>query len=190
MKNKACFLDRDGVLIEEVNYLSSPSQINIFENSYKALKLLKDNGYIIIVITNQAGVARGYFKEDNIKIVHNEINRLLSIANLSIDKYYYCPHHPKGTLAKYSIECNCRKPAPGLILQAVEDFNIDLKQSFLIGDKMSDINSAKNAGCSSLLVKTGHGLEHIEIARNKSIPIKENIFEAVKFYINNNNKYI
>jgi D-glycero-D-manno-heptose 1,7-bisphosphate phosphatase len=183
IKNKACFLDRDGVLIEEVNYLSSPSQIHIFENSYKALKLLKDNGYIIIIITNQAGVARGYFDEDNIQTIHNEIDRLLSIENLIIDKYYYCPHHPEGTVEKYSIKCNCRKPAPGLIHQAVKDFNIDLKQSFLIGDKMSDINSAKNAGCFSILVKTGHGLEYTKTAEENNIHIKENILDAVKSFI-------
>ncbi|HJO93299.1 MAG TPA: HAD family hydrolase [Victivallales bacterium] len=182
-KNKACFLDRDGVLIEEVNYLSYPSQILIFENSYKALKLLRDNDYKIIVITNQAGVARGYFKETDITVIHKEIDRFLSLKKLSIDKYYYCPHHPEGTVPEYSFECACRKPAPGLIFQAVKDFDIDLGESFLIGDKMSDINSAKNAGCFSILVKTGHGLEHTENAQNNNIPIKENILDAVQFYL-------
>jgi D-glycero-D-manno-heptose 1,7-bisphosphate phosphatase len=182
-KNKACFLDRDGVLIKEVNYLSSPDQVHIFSETISALKLLKKINYKIIVITNQAGVARGYFSEENIAEVHAEINKQLAKYNLYIDAYYYCPHHPKGTVEGYNIDCDCRKPNPKLILQAVKDFNIDLEKSFMIGDKISDLLAAKNAGCRAALVKTGHGSEHIEKTESLNFPILENIEEAVKYFI-------
>ena len=185
-KNKACFLDRDGVLIEEVNYLSSPDQVHVFPESIRALILLRKNGYKIIVVTNQAGVARGYFTEKGISIVHSEIDRQLELHDLSVDAYYYCPHHPEGTVDGYNIECDCRKPKPKMILQAVKDFNIDLENSFLIGDKISDLLAAKNAGCSAALVKTGHGLEHTEKAQLQNFPILKNIEDAVKYFLSTN----
>jgi len=181
-KNKACFLDRDGVLIEEENYLSSPSDVTIFPKTIQALKILRKNGFKIIVITNQGGVAKGYYKEESILDVHKEIDRQLAKSKLKIDKYYYCPHHPEGTVKKYSITCKCRKPSPGLILDAVKDFDINLSKSFLIGDKISDIEAAHNAGCSAILVETGHGQEHVSKARTKNIAITENILEAVKLF--------
>ena len=184
MKNKACFLDRDGVLIEEVNYLSSPDQVRIFPETVKALSLLKNNGYKIIVITNQAGVARGYFTEKDIVKVHAEIDKQLADNNLHIDAYYYCPHHPKGTVKGYNIECECRKPNSNMILQAVKDYNIDLKQSFLIGDKLSDLHAAENAGCRAALVLTGHGEEHINDAKLQNFPILKNIEKAVLHFLN------
>lgn len=180
-KNKVCFLDRDGVLIEEGNSLSSPLGVVIFPETIQALKILRKHNFKIIVITNQGGVAKGYYKEESILDVHKEIDRQLAKFKLKIDKYYYCPHHPEGTVKKYSITCKCRKPFPGLILNAVKDFNVDLKKSFLIGDKVSDIEAARNAGCSSaILVKTGHGHEELSRARTKNIIITENILEAVK----------
>jgi D-glycero-D-manno-heptose 1,7-bisphosphate phosphatase len=182
-KNKVCFLDRDGVLIKEVNYLSSPDQVHIFPETINALKLLKKNNYKIIVITNQAGVARGYFSEEDIIKVHAEINKQLAGYNLYIDAYYYCPHHPKGTVEGYNIECDCRKPNPNMILQAVEDFNIDLEESFLVGDKVSDLLAAKNAGCRAALVKTGHGHEHIDKANSLNFSILNNIEDAVKYFL-------
>ncbi len=185
-KNKACFLDRDGVLIEEGNYISSPSDVSIFHETIQALKILRKNGFKIIVITNQGGVAKGYYKEKSILDVHREIDRQLATAKLKIDKYYYCPHHPEGTVKKYSIACRCRKPAPGLIFNAAKDFDIDLSKSFLIGDKISDIEAAQNAGCSAILVKTGHGQEHIGEAETKNIIMTKNILEAVKLFTNSN----
>ncbi len=182
-KIKACFLDRDGVLIEEVNYLSSPDQVNILPESIKALQLLKDNNYKIIVVTNQAGVARGFFTEDSILKVHREIDRQLSEYKLKVDHYYYCPHHPDGSVNKYAITCNCRKPMPGMILKAVHDFNLDLNNSFLVGDKISDLTAAANSGCLGLLVETGHGKEHKKDAISKDFPVFPNLEQAVLFFL-------
>ncbi len=181
---KACFLDRDGVLIKDVNYLSSPDQVQIFSESIRALKILQENQYKIIVVTNQAGVARGYFSESSIFKVHEEIDRQLLMYGLKIDAYYYCPHHPEGKVEEYSINCDCRKPMPGMILNAVQDFNLDLSNSFLIGDKLSDLLAAKNAGCTGLLVETGHGKEHKEQALSKGFAVFKNIESAVKYSIN------
>lgn len=185
-KSKACFLDRDGVLIEEGNYLSSPSGVVIFSETIQALKILRENGFKVIVITNQGGVAKGYYKEKSISEVHKEIDCQLIKFGLKVDKYYYCPHHPEGTVKKYSITCKCRKPSPGLIFDAVKDFDIDISKSFLIGDKISDIEAAQKAGCEGILVRTGHGLEYIEKAKKKNIIIAENILEAVKLFLDTN----
>ena len=180
-KLRACFLDRDGVLIEEVNYLSTPDQIHIFPEAVRALQLLKKNNYKIIVVTNQAGVARGYFNEDSISKIHNEIDRRLKPYNLQIDHYYYCPHHPDGSVEKYTGNCNCRKPMPGMILQAVKDCDLDINKSFLIGDKISDLLAAENSGCQGILVETGHGKEHKKEAMARGFSVFSNIEQAVLF---------
>lgn len=187
-KAKACFLDRDGVLIEEKIYLASISDISIFPETYDALKLLKEEGFKIIVVTNQAGVAKGYYKEGTIPQIHKEIDRQLALAGVGVDAYYYCPHHPKAKVKEYAIKCDCRKPAPGMILQAVKDFKLDLAKSFLVGDKMSDIGAAENAGCAGILVITGHGKDHLDKAQKEGIIVKENILEAVKYYLETNNQ--
>ncbi|MCF7791052.1 MAG: D-glycero-beta-D-manno-heptose 1,7-bisphosphate 7-phosphatase [Victivallales bacterium] len=190
LKNKACFLDRDGVLIDEVNYLASPDKVSIIPHALKALSILKEYNYKIIVITNQSGVAKGYFTEKEITEIHAEIDRLLAQNNLSIDKYYYCPHHPEGKVEGYNINCDCRKPKPKLILQASDEFNINLKQSFLIGDKVSDLSAADKAGCQAVLVKTGHGMEHIEQARQLGFKVADNIEEAVIFYLQSKHLFV
>ncbi len=182
-KTKACFLDRDGVLIEEKNYLYSISDIYIFPETYEALKLLKNKGFKIIVVTNQAGVAKGYYDENAIGLVHKEMDRLFAIESVAVDAYYYCPHHPKAKIKEYALKCDCRKPAPGMILQAVKDFDIDLTKSFLVGDKISDIEAASNAGCIGIMVKTGHGKEQIDKAQREGFIIKENILDAVKYFL-------
>lgn len=181
-KNKACFLDRDGVVIEERNYLNSSVNVKVFPETIEAFKILREDGFKLIVITNQGGVAKGYYAEESIHEVHLEISRQLAEFGLKIDKYYYCPHHPEGTVEKYSFECSCRKPFPGMILNAIKDFNIDPKASFMIGDKLTDIEAANNAGCAGILVKTGHGLEYIEKAEKENIVVADNILEAVKLF--------
>lgn len=187
-KTKACFLDRDGVLIEEKIYLSSVSDVSIFPETYDALKLLREEGYKVIVVTNQAGVAKGYYEESTIGLIHKEIDRQLALMGIGVDAYYYCPHHPKGKIKEYAVKCDCRKPAPGMILQAIKDFNIDTANSFLVGDKLSDIGAAKNAGFVGILVKTGHGKEHIDKAQKEGITVRDNILEAVKYFLETRTK--
>ena len=158
--NKACFFDRDGVLIEEEHYISDPDKVRLCKYVPDAIRLMRDNGYKIIVVSNQSGIARGYFTREQLRAVEERIGTLLEKENASIDGVYYCFHHKKGSLTEYAIDCECRKPAPGMLLEAARDFHLDLSQSFIIGDKTSDIQAGINAGCrAQALVRTGHGSE-------------------------------
>lgn len=180
---KACFLDRDGVLIEDAHYLKNPEDVKIIHGAYEALKRLKAAGFLCIVTSNQSGIARGYFTEDNIKAVQKRISQDLAEQDLAIDAWYNCPHHPKGTVPEYAKECNCRKPAPGMILQAAKDYDIDVKSSFMIGDKFSDLKAASNAGVPvGILVRTGHGKEEIETHGTSGVIITDDIAAAVDYY--------
>lgn len=160
MKDKAVFLDRDGTINKEVNYLYRKDDFEFIPNAPKAIKLFHELGYKVIVITNQAGVARGFYKENDIEILHNYISLLLEKENTYIDAYYYCPHHPEGTIDEFSYICNCRKPEIGMIEKALKDYNIDLKNSVFIGDKEIDIATGKRAGIGRcFLVRSGHFID-------------------------------
>ncbi len=154
---QAVFLDRDGVIIEEVNYLSEPDQLRLIPGAAEAIMRLNESGLPVIVITNQAGVARGYYQEARIQVVHAALSQQLAQVGAHIDRYYYCPHHPTEGLPPYRMECNCRKPKPGLLLQAAQDFDLDLKRCWVIGDNHSDIALTRSTGCRTILVLTGHG---------------------------------
>jgi len=179
--NKACFLDRDGVLIVEKNYLHDISEVELETGAVEAVKLLKQHGFKVIVVSNQAGVARGYFPESKVREVNQYIHNQLVDAGTEIDAWYYCPHYAKGIVPEYSIKCSCRKPEPGLLLRAAQEHKIDLAASYMIGDKVSDIEVGTRAGCkASVLVQTGHA---DEIPAEKLAQIKyteANILEAVK----------
>ncbi|MFX0082901.1 MAG: D-glycero-beta-D-manno-heptose 1,7-bisphosphate 7-phosphatase [Candidatus Hodarchaeota archaeon] len=151
-KNRAIFLDRDGVINREVNYLSDPDLFEFIPGSIEALKILKQKGFLLIVITNQAGIARGYFSEETLNQIHDKMNRILYENNIILDDLFYCPHHPDFTGA-----CNCRKPNPGMMLKAKKKYNIDLQASFMVGDTLIDIETGKLANCKTILVLTGYG---------------------------------
>jgi D-glycero-D-manno-heptose 1,7-bisphosphate phosphatase len=154
---QAVFLDRDGVINDEVNYLTEPEQLRLIPGAAGAIARLNRSGLPAIVITNQAGVARGYYPETQIEMVHAALSRQLAQAGAHIDRYYYCPHHPTEGLPPYRVDCNCRKPKPGLLLQAAQDFDLDLKRCFVIGDNHSDVALSQSTGCCTVLVLTGHG---------------------------------
>lgn len=156
-KQWAVFLDRDGVINEEVNYLSEPEQLQILPTVAQAITQLNQQSIPVIVITNQAGVARGYFPESQVSLVNRALSQLLALENAKIDGFYYCPHHPIAGVGQYLQDCNCRKPNPGMILKAAQDFNLDLSQCILVGDKKSDIIAGARAGCQTILVQTGYG---------------------------------
>ena len=152
MMNKALFLDRDGVINKEKNYLYKIEDFEFIDGVFETCKYFQDNGYLIIVITNQAGIARGKYTEDDYQTLTNWMIKEFEKNNIKISKVYYCPHHPD-----FSGDCECRKPNPGMILQAKKDFDIDLSQSILVGDKNSDIEAGINAGIKmNYLVETGH----------------------------------
>lgn len=177
--NKACFLDRDGVINEEVNYLHEADKVVLIPGIAEGINRAHDAGYLVIVITNQAGVARGIFPEGDILLVHREIERQLALAGAKIDRFYYCPHHPD-----YTGECKCRKPSPGMILQAASDFDIDLKSSFMIGDRPSDVRAGENAGlAASYLVETGYGKEVVSRGEASGFTVMATPLDAINDFI-------
>ena len=158
-KNKAVFLDRDGTINEEVEYLSDLKKFKLLPEVAPAIKLLNEHGFKVIVITNQAGVARGYFGEDKVKEIHQEMKRQLREKDAYLDGIYYCPHHPTEGIGEYKKNCWRRKPNPGMLEKAAKDFDLDLSQSYVIGDQLTDIKLGNNAGCETVLVLTGYGKE-------------------------------
>lgn len=158
--NKVVFLDRDGTINKEVNYLYKIDEFEFISGAIDAIKIFHKLGYKVIVITNQAGIARGFYEEKDVLTLHNYIDGRLKEYNTYIDAYYYCPHHPEGTIEKYSVRCICRKPNIGMIEQAKKDYNIELSESIFIGDKESDIRAGKNAKVGkTILVKSGYFLD-------------------------------
>ena len=157
MPREAVFLDRDGTLIEEVNYLSAPEQVKLIPGAADAVRRLNTAGVLVVVVTNQAGVARGYFSESRVGKVHAHLSALLAEHSAHIDAYFHCPHHPTEGVGAYRVACECRKPKPGLLLTAARELNIDLAQSWMIGDKLCDAEAGAAAGCRTILVRTGHG---------------------------------
>jgi D-glycero-D-manno-heptose 1,7-bisphosphate phosphatase len=150
----AIFLDRDGVVNEEVHLLHKPEDLKLIPRSAEAIAKLNQANIPVILITNQPVVARGLCTNEDINIIHNHLQKLLEQKNAKLDAIYYCPHHPNFTK-----ECECRKPLPGLILKAEKDFNINLTKSYMIGDRISDIKAGFLAGCKTIGVKTGYACD-------------------------------
>ncbi len=182
----AIFFDRDGVLIKDIHLLTSIDHVHFDNNIYKALSLLIDADYLKIVITNQTVVARGLISIKEVNKINRYINNKIKInSGVFIDRFYVCPHHPHAYIEEYRIDCDCRKPKPGLLLKAALDYEIDLQKSWMIGDRISDIIAGYKAGCKTILIQTGCH-ERLPIISdafdNKVKPdyIKKNMLEAIK----------
>ncbi len=160
MSNRAVFLDKDGTLIENLPYNVDPSRIYLAPEVGKALHLLHKSGYMLVVVTNQSGVARGMFAEEALEAVEQKLRSLLQEkAGVPLDGFYYCPHHPDGIIPEYAIECSCRKPEPGMLRKAARELDIDLKQSWMTGDILNDIEAGNRAGCRTVLIDNGNETE-------------------------------
>ena len=156
---RAVFLDKDGTLIEDVPYNVAPEQIRLTDGAIEGLRRLQDAGYLLVVISNQSGVARGLFPETALERVHGRLVELLAGGGVRLDGFYYCPHHPDGAVAAYATACDCRKPAVGMLLQAATNLGIDLGASWLIGDILDDIEAGNRAGCRTGLIANGNETE-------------------------------
>jgi len=156
-KRRAVFLDRDGTINIEKDYLHKIEDFEFIHGAPEAIKRLKDAGFLVIVVSNQSGVGRGYFDEQAVENLHHHIQSELADYGTLIDAFYFCPHHPDKGLGSYKISCDCRKGNPGMLLQAAREYDIDLQGSFMVGDKLADIEAGKRAGCKSVLVLTGYG---------------------------------
>lgn len=154
-KRKAVFLDRDGTIVVHEHYLSSPDHLKLSPNASQGIRLFQEHGFLIIVITNQSGIARGFFDEERLMLIHTKLTGLLKDEGVIIDDWYYCPHHPEGNIERYTMDCDCRKPKPGMILDAARKHHIDLAQSLMIGDSESDMLAGKNAGCACVFIRNG-----------------------------------
>jgi D-glycero-D-manno-heptose 1,7-bisphosphate phosphatase len=184
--NKAIFLDRDGTIIEERGYICDLSESEIFPFTYEAVRLMNKNHFKVIGITNQSSVARGICTMEQVERTHREIIGILEKKGAVIDKFYYCPYHPEGALPEFKKVSMLRKPAPGMILQAAKDFNIDLSESYMMGDDLIDIKTGKKAGCRTILVLTGKGHMNRQRLQKKNIQpdiISKNILTAIKTII-------
>ena len=171
-KRKTAFIDRDGTLIEEVNFLSRLEDLHVFSYTFEAIRLLKENGFLIVVVTNQSGIGRRIFEESAMHEIHAQIQ-----ADLELDAFYFCPHLPTDG-------CRCRKPNLGMIEQASKDFAIDVENSWMIGDKAIDVETGFNAGIKTALVLTGYGEKTVKELKRKPDVIGGNLLEAVKSITN------
>jgi D-glycero-D-manno-heptose 1,7-bisphosphate phosphatase len=170
---RAIFLDRDGTLIEEVNYLSNFSQIKIFPFAYDAIKIFNELNFLVFIVTNQSGIARGFFNEEFVKKTNEFIIKTFNQREAVISDYFFCPHHPDDN-------CKCRKPETGMILKAKEKYNIDISTSYIIGDSLKDVLTGINAGMFPLQVLTGHGWNNL----SENSIILPNLYYAALFIKN------
>jgi D-glycero-D-manno-heptose 1,7-bisphosphate phosphatase len=154
---QAVFIDRDGTLIEEVGYLDRLERVDLYPWSIDAVRAFNRAGLPVILVTNQSGVARGFFSEEVVEHVHRHIADLLEAGGARIDAYYYCPHHPDGKVKPYAQACDCRKPGRGLVDRAAREFSIDPAASFVVGDRWLDVALARAIGGRGVLVRTGYG---------------------------------
>ena len=177
MVKKAYFIDRDGTLNVEVSYLCEPDKTEIIPRCAEAIRAIHLAGFLAVVVTNQAGIARGMYSVTEMMSVHVRIQKLLleQGSDCTVDAFYYCPHHEK-----FTGECPCRKPQPGMLQQAAAALDIDVENSVMVGDRISDLYAGRNAGCRfSVLVKSGYGVNHAEMAEQENFPVAGDLYEAV-----------
>jgi len=180
---KAIFLDRDGVIIEDTGYPDDCRKLKFLPKVIEAVKLLNDNGFRVIVATNQSGVARGFFTEEKLKEINRFIQDTLAEKGAIIDKIYYCPHHIEGTIEEYRKECHCRKPNSGMLEKAAGEFGIDLENSFLIGDKISDIEAGHRVGSRTILLADEVPLENEKDIASMPDYIAPDLYRAVSWLL-------
>jgi len=176
---RAVFLDRDGTINVEKEYLHRVEEFEFIPGAAEAIRLLNDAGLLVIVVTNQSGIARGYYDEAALEEIHRHMERELSRFGASVDACYFCPHHPQHGIGDYRKECACRKPLPGMLIQAADDWSIDLSASFIIGDKLADVEAGLKAGCLPLLVRTGYGAGE-EAALPEGVKAYDDILAATR----------
>jgi len=175
---RAVFIDRDGTINEEKEYLYRSEDFAFITGADQAIRLLNESGFLVIIVTNQSGVARGYYTEEDVHQLHMHIASSLEKSGARVDAWYYCPHHPAGR-GSYALPCSCRKPLPGMLLEAARRYDIDLESSFMIGDKLVDVEAGAAAGCRSFLVRTGYGAEEERMCPD-SVAVFDNLLAAVE----------
>ena len=176
---KAVFLDRDGTINIEKNYLYRIEEWEWIPGAMEAIRAFNAAGFLVVVVTNQAGIARGLYTEQELKTLHTFVDGEVKKADAKIDRYYYCPHHPE-----FTDPCECRKPKPGMLLRAAKELNIDLGKSWMIGDRITDMQAAEEAGVKSLMVRTGYGQSEAQLL-SKNQRIFANLADASSYILHN-----
>ena len=184
---RAVFLDRDGTIIEEVGYLDRPERVEFFPWTIDAIRVLNRADLAVVLVSNQSGIARGFFTDAVVDNVHQRMEDMLSAGGARIDAYYYCPHHPEGSVAELAKVCDCRKPARGLVDRAVAEFGVDPARSFVVGDRWLDVGLARTVGARGVLVRTGYGeREELKPPNGmKADAIVDNLIAASSWILNN-----
>lgn len=187
MKRPAVFIDRDGTVNEQMGYLNHPSRFKLLPGTAEAIGLLNRKEILAIIVSNQSGVARGYFPLELVKEIHALMERRLAEGGARVDGVFFCPHHPRGIVPEFTRTCDCRKPDIGLLTRACRSFDIDMARSYLIGDRYLDIETAERAGVKGVLVKTGYGMGDVKyILPGKSLQpvhIAEDLLHAVRWLL-------
>ena len=177
-KRKAVFIDKDGTLIPDIPFNVNTDLIEIDTVTMEGLAMLQARGFLLVVVSNQSGVAKGYFKEEALQKVKKKILELLKDQHVKLDGFYYCPHFEHGMVQQYSFRCNCRKPEPGMILKAAAEMNIELTQSWMIGDILNDVEAGKKAGCHTILIDNGNETEWVINPLRQPDFAARNVYEA------------
>jgi D,D-heptose 1,7-bisphosphate phosphatase len=179
------FLDRDGTLLEEAGYLDRLERLAFFPYAIDAVRLLNRAGFAVVIITNQSGIGRGMYGEQFVKETHDVITARMHAGGAILDGFYYCPHHPDASIESYRKDCDCRKPAPGMLTRAAADLDLDLARSFSVGDKWTDVQVGQAAGARGVLVRTGYGRlnEATPLPGVSPAAVAENVIAAVAWIL-------
>lgn len=183
MNGIGLFLDRDGTINDEIDFLTNPDELHLIDGSDRAIREANRLGLKVFVITNQSGVARGLLTEERLNAIHRRLLEMLGKRGAHVDAIYYCPHHPELGKPPYRVDCDCRKPKTGMLKRAEQEFGIDVRKSYVIGDRMIDVETAHAAGATPILVLTGYGKDEWEICKIHNIPVDhvaENLEAAMK----------
>ncbi len=191
MKKRAVFLDRDGTLNKDVGYPNSFAAIEVYPYSFDAIRKINRSGLLTVVVTNQSGIGRGLIEEKNLQDIHQQMRNLFLRNNARLDGIYYCPHYIASMDPQYRKDCSCRKPNPGMAIKAAEELNISLKNSYMVGDKIEDIQFGLNIEATPILLLTGHGYKALRNLSEEGIQpafVAQDLLEAADWILENDKK--
>lgn len=184
------FLDRDGTINREVHHLRRVDELELLDGAAEAIRLFNRSAIKVVVVTNQAGIARGFLSEERLEEIHQGLRAMLARQGAYVDAIYYCPHHPTEGLGRYRLDCVCRKPRPGSLHRAADEMGLDLSHSYLVGDKSSDMEAGRAAGCRTVLVRTGYGVATeavLQASRRQPDHVAVNLLEAAQWILSQRN---
>lgn len=185
LKKRAVFLDRDGTINIEKNYLHRVADFEFIPGAPEAIARLNAAGFLVIVVTNQAGIGRGYYGVDEVNLLHDHLQKEIARYGATVDGFFICPHHPTEGVGNFRTLCSCRKGEPGMLYEARDQFDIDLAESYMVGDKISDVEAGLKAGCQCILVLTGYGASEKHKLKDEQVVVVTDIAAAADLILQN-----